>query len=86
MADDKQGRDKQADDTEKRQQELAMEESRERAGEPEPVHDDPSGRLGDLDTVLETHDYPATTEELITAYGDHEVETQGGWKSVDEVL
>lgn len=86
MADDKQGRDDQADDEERRQRERELEEARTRADEAEPMRDDPGERLGDLDDVLETHDYPTTTDELIEAYGDYEIETQGGRKSLDEVL
>lgn len=86
MADNKKGRDKQARDAENRQREREIEESRERADEAEPAHDELGERLGDLDDALKTHDYPTTTEELIEAYGDREVETQGGLKSIDEVL
>lgn len=81
MADDKQGRDKQAADEERRQRERDLQEARDRADEAEPGQ-----QLGDLDDALETQDYPTTTEALIEAYGDYEVETQGGWKSIDEVL
>ncbi|WP_224268036.1 DUF5789 family protein [Haloprofundus salinisoli] len=86
MADTKKGRDKKADDAEQRQQEREMQEARTRADEAEPVHDEPGERLGDLDEALENHEYPATTDELIEAFGDREVETQGGWKSIEEVL
>ena len=86
MADDKQGRDKQADDEERRQRERELEEARNRADEAEPIRDDPGEQLGDLDEALKTHDYPATTEELVEAYGDYEIETQGGQKSLDEVF
>lgn len=86
MADDKRGREKQADDRERRQRERELEEALDRAEEPEPVHDDPGHRLGDLDEALEAHDYPATTHELIEAYGDHEVESRDGWTTISEVL
>ena len=86
MADDKQGRDKQADDEERHQRERAVEEARTRADEAEPMRDDPGEQLGDLDEALETHDYPTTTDELVEAYGDYEIETQGGRKPLDEVL
>ena len=86
MADDKNAREKQADDAERRQRERELKEARDRADEAEPVHDDPGMRLGDLDEALEDHDYPATRDELIRAYGDHEVETQGGRRSIGEVL
>lgn len=86
MADDKKGRDKQADDEERRQRERELEEARDRADEAEPMHDDPGERLGDLDEALENHDYPTTTDELIEAFGDREVQTQGGWTAIEEVL
>lgn len=90
MADDKKGRDKQADDEERRQRKRELEEARDRGDEaepePEPIHDDAGERLGDLDEALEEQEYPTTTEEVIEAHGDREVEAQEGWKSVDEVL
>lgn len=86
MADNKSGRDKQAADEERRQRERELEEARDRADEAEPVHDETGERLGNLDDALETHDYPMTTEELIETYGDYEVETQGGTRSIAEVF
>jgi hypothetical protein len=86
MADDKRGREKQADDEERRQREREVTEARTRADEAEPMRDDPVDQLGDLDEALETHDYPTTTDELIEAYGDYQIEIQGGWESLDEVL
>ena len=86
MADDKQGRDDQADDEERRQRERELEEARDRADEPESMRGDPDERLGDLDEALETHEYPTTTDELVEAYGDYEIETQGGEESLGKVL
>lgn len=86
MADNKNGRDKQADDEERRQRERELEEARDRADETEPPYDDPGELLGDLDEALENHDYPTTTDDVIEAYGDREVESQNGWKSLDELL
>ncbi|WP_049998701.1 DUF5789 family protein [Halococcus sediminicola] len=86
MADNKKGRDKQADDEERRQRERDVEDARDRADETEPPRDDTGETLGDLDEALENHDYPTTTDELIEAYGDHEVESQGGSKSIDELF
>lgn len=86
MADDKRGRDKQADDEERRQRERELAEARDRADEAEPMRDDPGEQLGDLDEALDTHDYPTTTDELIESYGDYELETRGGRKSLHEVL
>ena len=86
MPDDKRSRDKQAADEERRQRERELEEARDRGDEAEPIHDEPGERLGGLDEALERHDYPTTTGALIEAYGDREVETRGGNKSLDEVL
>ena len=47
---------------------------------------DLGGRLGDLDEALENHNYPTSTNELVEAYGDYEIETQDGTESVEEVF
>lgn len=86
MVDDKRGRDNQADDEEGHQRKRKQEEIRDRTDEDLPMHGDPGGRLGDLDDALETHDYPTTTDELVEAYGDYEIETRGGEESLEEVL
>lgn len=86
MADDKQGRDEQADDEMRRQRERMLEEERTRADEEEPTRVDPGEQLGDLDEALESHDYPTTTAELVEAYGDYELETQGGERPLEDVL
>lgn len=86
MADDKSGRDEQADDEERRQRERELDEARERADEPEPIDAAPSGGLGDLDDELEAHDYPVDAAELVSVHGDREVETQGGSRTVGDVL
>ena len=86
MADDKQGRDEKADDGERHESERKREEVRNRADEDEAKHGDPSEQLGDLDDALENLDYPTTTDELVEAYGDYEIETQSGEESLGEVL
>lgn len=86
MPDDKRSRDKQAADEERRQRKREVEEARDRGDEAEPMHEEPGERLGDLDDVLEDLDYPITTDALTEAYGDREVETRGGWRSIDDVL
>lgn len=86
MADDKNARDKQADDEEQRQRERELQEARDRADEPEPIDPEPTEQLGELDEELENHDYPTSTDELITVHGNREVETQGGSKTIEEVL
>lgn len=42
--------------------------------------------LGELDEELESHDYPATSGELVDEYGDHEIQLPGGSQQVSEVL
>ncbi len=86
MADDKDGRDKQADDQERRQRERMQNEAVSRADEEDPTRSDGDEQLGTLDGVLADHDYPATTEELIDAYGDNEIQMQDGTESLEEVL
>lgn len=86
MADDKRGREDQADDEERRQRERDLEEARERGDEAEPIRDDPGEHLSELDEALRNHAYPTTTDELIEAYGDYEVETQDGQTPLDDVL
>lgn len=86
MADDKQSRDAHADREEKRQRERVVEEARSRSDEEEPIGSDPRGRLGGLDEALESHNYPAMTNELVGAYGDYELETQDGTRTLADVL
>lgn len=56
--------------------------SRTGADDAEPVRHE----LGTLDETLEAHEYPTTKDELIAAYGDHEVESQRGWTTIRDVL
>ena len=86
MTDEKRGRDEKTDDEERRQPERKREEVRDRGHEDEAMAGDPDRRLGDLDKALETQDYPITTNELAEAYGDYDIETQHGTRSLEEVL
>ena len=86
MGENKRDRDEKTDDEEQRQSERKHEEVRDRASEAEATPGDPGGRLDDLDEALETHDYPATTDELVEAYGNYKIETQRGEESLEEVL
>jgi len=83
MQDDKRGQD---EDNDNEQPERKREEVRDRAHEDRAMSGDPGGRLGDLDEALETQNYPTTTDELVEAYGDYEIETQGGTESLEKVL
>lgn len=86
MPDDKQGRGDKTDDGERRQPERRREEVRDRGHEDEAMAGDPNRRLGELDKALETQEYPTTTSEMVEAYGDYDIETQNGTKSLEEVL
>ena len=74
------------DDEERRQPERKREEVRDRAHEDRAMAGDPDSRLGELDNALETQEYPTTTNELVEAYGDYDIETQHGTESLEEVL
>lgn len=39
-----------------------------------------------VDELVRTHDYPATTEDLIEAHGDRTLEFQNGSETVGEAL
>ena len=86
MPDDKRGQDEGPEDEQQQQSERKRGNVRDRAGEDRAMSGDPDGRLGDLDEALEAQNYPATTDELVEAYGDYEIETEGGTKSLEEVL
>ena len=86
MGDGGRGRDENAEDGDRQRPERQREDVRNRGQEDKPMRGDPEGRLGELDDVLETEDYPLTTDELVDAYGDYEIETQGGEESLEEVL
>ncbi|MFB6352757.1 MAG: hypothetical protein ABEJ92_01600 [Halobacteriales archaeon] len=86
MADTKEGRENQARAEERRQRQRRLEEALERADEAEPPADEPELTVADLDDALEGHDFPATTAELIEAYGDYVVDTDQGWRVVSDVL
>lgn len=75
-----------SDEKERRQPARKREEVRDRAHEDRAMAGDPGGRLDDLDEALETRAYPTTTNELVEAYGDHEIETQQGAETLEEVL
>jgi hypothetical protein len=78
--------DENEDSEQPQQPERKREEVRDRAREDRAMSGDPGGRLGDLDEALESRNYPATTDELVEAYGEYEIETQGGTESLEEVL
>ncbi|WP_369684455.1 hypothetical protein [Haloarchaeobius sp. HME9146] len=86
MSNNKRGRYENAGNDPRKRPERAEEKVRDRAHEARAMDGDPGGRLGALDEALETHSYPTTTNELVEAYGDYEIETQGGSESLEDVL
>ena len=52
------------------------------------IDSDPSDTvdLGSLSRALERHDYPATNEELLDEFGEHELELPDGNETLVEVL
>lgn len=85
MADDKRGRDKQAHDTERRQRVRELREARERSDEAEPPVD-AEEELDGFEVTVEGHEYPATTGELVEAFGDREVEVRGTRRFIEDLL
>jgi len=45
-----------------------------------------SGELGDFDKIIEEQDYPLIGDELVSEFGDYEVESVDGTRSIEEVL
>ncbi|WP_436906608.1 hypothetical protein [Halosimplex marinum] len=84
MPDDKRGREKQDRDRENRQRRRAILEELERGDETEPPVDE--GELGDLDAELETMEFPATGQEVVEAFGYHEVESEDGDYELGELI
>lgn len=82
MADDKQGRDKQAHDQERRQRERELKEARERADEAEPITDTDL----ELEAVLSDYEYPATSVDLVDAFGNREIEARSDTYTLEELL
>ena len=84
MADDKKGRDKQADDAERRQRERDVATELERGDETEPPVE--AAELGDLETELESLAFPAAGSEVVAAVGDREVDSVDGAYTVEELV
>jgi hypothetical protein len=84
MADNKSGRDKQADDEDRRQRERAIQTELERGDEPEPPID-PS-ELATVELALESVEFPATGADVVAAIGDHEIAARDGTHTVEELV
>lgn len=86
MPDDKRSRDENPDGEQRQEAERKREDVRDRTREDRAMSGNPGERLGDLDEALEAQDYPTTTDDLVEAFGDYEIETQRGTESLEEVL
>ena len=84
MADDKRGREKQADDAERRQRERAIAAELERGDEPEPPVI--AEELADLAAELEDLQFPLTGIEVVTAIGSREIESREGRYRIEELV
>ena len=84
MADDKNGREDQAQNAERRQRERAIAAELERSDEAEPPVD-PSV-LAFFESELEPVSFPATAAEVVAAVGETELETADGNYAVADLL
>lgn len=84
MADNKKGRDKQADDAERRRRERDLAAELERGDEAEPPVE--AGVLAELETELDSLEFPATGTEVVAAVGDSEVESVDGTYALEELI
>ncbi|WP_050033522.1 DUF5789 family protein [Halorubrum halophilum] len=71
MADDKDGREKQARNEDDRQRRRDVEAELERGDEPEPEID--AADLDDVEADLESLEFPATGAEIVAAIGDRDI-------------
>jgi hypothetical protein len=84
MADDKSGRDKQADDLDKRQRQRDLAEALERGDETEPEVE--AEDLKDIEKAFEAVEFPATGSEVVHAVGTQTVEAPDGTYAVENLI
>jgi len=84
MADDKDGRNKQARNADRRQRERAIAEELERQDETEPPVE--TAALDGIEAELESVEFPATGTETVAAVGDREVESTEGTYAIRELV
>ena len=84
MADDKRGREKQARDAKERQRERDIDTELERGNEPRPPVE--SVELDDVESKLESVEFPATGAELVTAVGSYEIRSDDGSHRIEELV
>ncbi len=84
MADNKRGRDKQAQDAENRQVEREIATELEREDEVEPPVD--ATELADVETVLEELPFPVTGTKIVAAIGNREIKSVEGSYRIEELI
>ncbi|GAB3701389.1 DUF5789 family protein [Halorubrum pallidum] len=84
MADDKDGREKQAADEDRRQRERDMEAAQDRADETEPPID--PDEADEFEAALEPLTFPATGREIVAAVGNRELESGARVYDVADLL
>jgi hypothetical protein len=84
MADDKRGREKQAQDAERRQRERDVAAELERGEEPRPPVDESA--LDWLESALDPVSFPATGSAVVDQIGDREVESTAETYTVEELV
>ncbi|WP_336339663.1 DUF5789 family protein [Haloarcula brevis] len=84
MADNRSGRDKQARDAERRQQERDVATELERGDEKEPPVE--AAELGDFEVELEAMNFPATGAEIVETFGDHTIESVTGSYTIEDLV
>lgn len=84
MADNKSGRDKQAQDADRRQRERAIDTELERGGETEPPVD--AAELVDLEAELEALEFPATGADIVASVGNHVISSAEGSYGIKDLV
>ncbi|ELZ34651.1 DUF5789 family protein [Halorubrum distributum] len=84
MADDKDGREKQAADEDRRQRERDVEAELERGDEAEPPID--ADEVDEFEAALEPLTFPATGREIVAAVGERELESSTRVYTVADLL
>jgi len=84
MADDKEGREKQARDEDGRQRQRDVDAELERGDEPEPEVD--AVDLGDVEAEIERLEFPVTGAEIVETIGDREISTTTERYTVEQLV
>lgn len=84
MADDKNGREKQARDADRRQRDRDINTALERGDEPEPPVE--TAELDTIESELESLEFPVTGTDLVEIVGDRAVQSVDGTYTIDELV